>query len=90
MTKEQVSYLQMIGFTLPNLGGMPVTHDHCFARILLDTHFGGRWQKFLPSPAYKNLSAAELKSLTCIGDSIVEGKTDIWQLNKISRGYRCA
>jgi len=51
----------------------PVTKNHCFQRIVLDTLFGGCWYDFLEKgriPAYRQLALNQLQVAIAIARSI--------------------
>ena len=86
-------YVHLTKVVLPKLAqkkglNWPVSEDHCFQRIVLDTVCGGVWYVHLNRPAYKHLTQdqAELAVLLC--HDIVEGRADLWQLNAQSLIWR--
>lgn len=48
-----------------------MTLDHCFARIILDAVAGDTpWMEKIRSPAYKNMTEAQLRKALDIGQSV--------------------
>ena len=66
----------------------PVSEDHFFQRIILDTICGGVWYEYLRRPAYKNLSEDQALRATELCKAIIDGKVDLRQLNYQSLIWR--
>lgn len=65
----------------------PVTLDHCFARIILDHTIGEghqQWDKVLPKPAIKNMSAQQLQNAITLGRKVEAGEVDLCHLDEKS------
>lgn len=89
ITQLQTQYIHSINVILPNLGSKyPVTHNHCWGRIILDNICGDDWRKLLKRPAYKHLSEAQLFQALEIIEKIQSDPEYAHQLNKQSLIYR--
>ena len=87
------SYMHLTKEVLPALaqsGGpnWPVSEDHCFQRIILDTICGGVWYAHLERPAYKNLTYNQAQSAIDLCREIAEGRADLQKLNNQSLIWR--
>ncbi len=88
----EARWLQLIRHTLPSLASArawPVRHDHCFARILLDSVCGGRWYDHVPArPAYRHLSDDRLREAVALAEAVAAGTADLHDLNRASLAWR--
>ncbi len=88
----ETEWLTLTRQTLPALAKgrrWPVSADHCFMRILLDTVHGGRWDRIVQGrPAYKHVDAEQLATAVALGGQVVIGKADLWALNAQSLAWR--
>lgn len=68
----------------------PVHIDHCFARIILDSVIGvdAPWTTKLRAPAWKNMSADQLKAAIDVGQQIALGVLDLAELDDKSLALR--
>jgi methylated-DNA-[protein]-cysteine S-methyltransferase len=68
----------------------PVTLDHCFARIILDNAIGQDrpWTERLPAPAYRHMSATQLRDAIALAERIAAGHADLVDLNDRSLRLR--
>ena len=66
----------------------PIRLDHCFARVILDHLCGRPWREVLPAPAYKHLSAEQLRQGLLIGQAVVQQPGLLDQLNRQSLDAR--
>jgi len=66
----------------------PIRLDHCFARVILDAVCGRPWREAVRAPAYKHLSAEQLRSAIALGDAIRAGAADLGALNARSLQLR--
>ncbi|KQR83351.1 hypothetical protein [Sphingomonas sp. Leaf343] len=67
----------------------PVSADHCFQRILLDTVCGGPWYDHVAGrPAYRYIAADRLDAAIRLGRAVAEGSADLHALNRASLGWR--
>ncbi len=87
-------YLQKVTEELPAKAqasdGWPITDDHCFARVVLDTLFGDEWSRHISrSPAYKHLSEAQLRAAITVADRMLaNGRPAVEELNRQSLRWR--
>lgn len=87
------TYMHLTKEVLPQLAlsyerHWPVCEDHCFQRIVLDTICGGAWYDHLSRPAYKHLTNDQAQRAVRLCQDIVEGRTDLDQLNQQSLAWR--
>ncbi|MEL6785499.1 MAG: hypothetical protein AAFO61_13840, partial [Pseudomonadota bacterium] len=66
----------------------PVREDHCFQRIVLDHVCGGAWYEYLKRPAYKHMSAEQLRGAIAICEKILSNQLDLVVLNRQSLKWR--
>jgi hypothetical protein len=89
-------YLQKVTEELParaqTTDSWPITDDHCFARVVLDTLFEDEWSNHISrSPAYKQLSENQLRAAITIADRMLtEGQPAVEELNQQSLRWRQA
>ena len=94
LTTLRERYLQRVTKGLPEqatkAGDWPIYRDHCFARVVLDTLFEGVWYDHIDrTPAYKQLSTAELREAIAIADRMLEdGKPTVEALDRQSLQWR--
>ena len=87
------TYMHLTKEVLPSLArsdrtDWPVSEDHCFQRIVLDTICGGVWYAYLDRPAYKNLTHEQAQRAVDLCREIAEGRADLQQLNNQSLIWR--
>ena len=87
------TYMHLTNQVLPSLAqnersNWPVSEDHCFQRIILDTICGGVWYEYLSRPAYKHLSEEQALRAVALCKAIVDNKVDLRQLNHQSLIWR--
>ena len=58
-------YQTLVNDTLPATYTQPIRFNHCFGRVVLDWLFGDVWYGHVERPAYRNLTADQLRG--CIG-----------------------
>ncbi|MBC7735907.1 MAG: hypothetical protein H7245_01495 [Candidatus Saccharibacteria bacterium] len=66
----------------------PVSKDHCFQRIVLDTICGGVWSDHIARPAYKNLCRRQVLAAVKLCQEIITDHTDLAALNRQSLAWR--
>ncbi|MEM1409600.1 MAG: hypothetical protein AAGG79_02500 [Pseudomonadota bacterium] len=67
----------------------PASADHCFQRILLDNAAGTVWYNVIEKrPAYRHAPEAILVQAIALGESVLSGTADLWQLNQESLRMR--
>lgn len=85
-------YLRKITTELPAKADntWSITHDHCFARVVLDNIFECKWsEEITESPAYMHLSEAQLQAGIEIADRMLaDGKPTVEELNQRSLHWR--
>ncbi|WP_088893640.1 hypothetical protein [Leptolyngbya ohadii] len=88
-------YLELTNQTPPQLAkqrGFPVRDNHCFQRIILDNLLGQCWYDVLDrgkTPAYKQLTAAQLQEAIALAEAILTHPTSyLEQLNQNSLNWR--
>ncbi len=87
------TYLHLTKKVLPQLArgdehNWPVSEDHCFQRIVLDTICGGVWYDHLSRPAYKHLTNDQAQRAVHLCKSILAGQADLHELNQQSLAWR--
>lgn len=86
-------YIELTTITLPSLAktthrDWPVSEDHCFVRIVLDTLCQDVWYKHISTPAYQHLSETQLNKAIVICEDIIKGRVAIDELNQRSLMWR--
>ena len=86
-------YMHLTKTVLPSMArsgerDWPVSEDHCFQRIVLDTICGGVWYDHLDRPAYKHLTNEQAKNAVRLCQDIGDGRADLQQLNQQSLIWR--
>ena len=86
-------YMHLTKTVLPSMArsgerDWPVSEDHCFQRIVLDTIFGGVWYDHLDRPAYKHLTDDQARTAVELCQDIIDGRADLQQLNRQSLIWR--
>jgi hypothetical protein len=79
--------------TLPSLAkanNWPISRDHCFMRVCLDTALAGPWHLSVKRPAIRHLSDDELEAAIRVAESIVAKPETLAALNKQSLAWRKA
>lgn len=88
----EARWLELTRSILPTLADArdwPVSLDHCFQRILLDTATGGRWYDAIPKrPAYRHAPDATLAEAVRLGEAVAAGEADLHALNRQSLAWR--
>ena len=87
------TYMHLTKEVLPSMArsnrqGWPVSEDHCFQRITLDTICGCVWYEHLDRPAYKHLTKDQAQRAVELCRDIIEGRSDLQQLNEQSLIWR--
>lgn len=94
MTRRKLEerWLHLTRVLLPNIAETrtwPVRLDHCFQRILLDNAFEGRWYDHVPRrPAYRHCDEAALVRAVALGEAVLAGAVDLYELNRRSLEWR--
>ena len=92
-TNLVLDYLYLTRRVMPELAlsskrHWPVSKDHCFQRIVLDTVCGGVWADHIARPANKNLSHRQVLAAVQLCQEIITGQTDLAALNRQSLAWR--
>ena len=87
------TYMHLTKEVLPSLAksdqpDWPVSEDHCFQRIVLDTICSGAWYEHLERPAYKHLTNDQAKRAVELCQNIADGRADLKLLNQQSLIWR--
>jgi hypothetical protein len=86
------TWLTLVKETLPAMAQMhhwPISLDHCFMRVCLDTALGSPWHTLVKRPAIKHLSDDQMKRAICVAQNIVSSPELLHSLNQNSiRGRR--
>ena len=87
------TYMYLTKEVLPSMArsdhtDWPVSDDHCFQRIVLDTICSGVWYEHLDRPAYKHLTNDQAKHAVELCQNIADGQADLKQLNQQSLIWR--
>jgi hypothetical protein len=86
------TWLTLVKETLPNMAKAnewPISLDHCFMRVCLDTALDAPWHTVVKRPAIRNLSDDQIHKAICIAQSLVASPTLLLELNENSiRGRR--
>ena len=87
------TYMHLTKEVLPSMARSdrtfwPVSEDHCFQRIVLDTICGGVWYDHLDRPAYKHLTDDQAQRAVELCKDIIERRADLKQLNQQSPIWR--
>ena len=87
------TYMHLTKEVLPSMArsdhtDWPVREDHCFQRIILDTICDGVWYEHLDRPAYKHLTKDQAQRAVELCRDIIEGRSDLQQLNEQSLIWR--
>jgi hypothetical protein len=81
-------WLQLIRHELPEAArsrpDWPIRLDHCFARVILDHLCGRPWREVLPAPAYKRMSAEQLRTAIGIAEAVQANAADLTAMNHAS------
>jgi hypothetical protein len=66
----------------------PVSRDHCFQRIVLDTLCGGVWYDHIARPAYRQMTYDFATRAAHLCEQIIAGHADLTELNRQSLLWR--
>lgn len=84
-------YLDLVNHQLPKAaaqGDYPVRFNHCFARIILDNICGQIWYQVIDKPAYRHLTADQLKRAIALGKAFLADPQACHIANQKSLQYR--
>ena len=66
----------------------PIRLDHCFGRVILDAVAGQPWREVVAAPAWRHLSAEQLRAAIALGEEILVNRVDLTALNARSLAMR--
>jgi len=84
-------WMTLVGDILPAMAKRchwPISQDHCFMRVCLDTLFGAPWHAVVRRPAVRNLSDAQLGAAISIAEDLVRAPETLAALNRQSILWR--
>jgi hypothetical protein len=84
-------WLKLVGETLPAMAmkhDWPISLDHCFMRVCLDTALGAPWHTVVRRPAIKYLSDEQLLAAISIAKGLVQKPETLDALNRQSIEWR--
>ena len=86
-------YLHLTRQVMPDLAqsgarDWPVSRDHCFQRIVLDTLCCGIWYDHIPRPAVRHLTEPDAAGAIALCEAIIAGDADLAALNRQSLIWR--
>lgn len=64
--------------------GWPISQNHCFMRVCLDTSFGVPWHDVVKRPASRHMTDDQLRKALMVAEQIVETPSLLVQLNHSS------
>jgi hypothetical protein len=70
--------------SMVNTNGWPISQNHCFMRVCLDTAFGIPWHKFVKRPASRHMTDDQLRMAIAVAEQIVEAPGLLYELNRQS------
>lgn len=94
ITALRERYARLVDERLPaaarDAGDWPITEDHCFARVVLDTTFGDEWYGHVDGrPAVEHLSPVDLERAIAVAERMLaEGRALVAELNARSLRWR--
>ena len=77
-------WLLLTNQTLPRMAEhqrWPVSQNHCFMRICLDTSLGAPWHTVVKKPALRHMSDSQLRDAVAVADRVVETPSLLFELN---------
>jgi hypothetical protein len=88
LERLRARWLRLIRHELPEAArtrpDWPIRLDHCFARVILDHLCGRPWREVLPAPAYKHLTADQLRAAIATAEAVRDEAADLHALNRAS------
>ena len=84
-------WLMLTNQTLPRMAEhqrWPVSQNHCFMRICLDTSLGAPWHSVVKRPALRHISDSQLRDAVAVAERIVETPSLLFELNAQSIEWR--
>jgi hypothetical protein len=68
--------------------GWPISEDHCFMRVCLDTTVGAPWHTIIKRPAIRYLSLEQLVAAIAVAEALVSAPETLASLNAQSIRWR--
>ena len=66
----------------------PIRLDHCFGRVVLDAVAGRPWREVIAAPAWRHMTAEQLRAAIALGEAILDGSADLVALDARSLELR--
>lgn len=91
LSRDFETYLNLTREILPSLArerGWPVSADHCFQRIILDSVCGGIWYDHIAKPAVRHMSPDQASAALSLAEGIRDGSVNLHLLNERSKAWR--
>jgi hypothetical protein len=70
--------------SLANTNDWPISQNHCFMRVCLDTAVGVPWHNFVKRPASRHMTDDQLRLAIAVAEQIVETPNLLAKLNRQS------
>jgi hypothetical protein len=77
----------LVNEILPSMAkahGWPISQNHCFMRVCLDTSLGVPWHNVVKRPASRHMTDDQLRAAIAVAEQIVENPPLLVQLNHSS------
>ncbi len=92
-SKDVQQFLHYAKSVLPSIAAAkkntwPISHDHCFMRVILDNICERAWYEIIPSPAYKNLTKEQASAALNLAKQIANEHVSLKTLNERSKQWR--
>jgi hypothetical protein len=68
----------------------PISQNHCFMRVCLDTSLGVPWHNFIKRPASRHMTNDQLRKIIMLAEQILENPSQLVALNQHSIAQRQA
>jgi acyl carrier protein phosphodiesterase len=69
---------------MANANDWPISQNHCFMRVCLDTALGIPWHNFVKRPASRYMTDDQLRMAIAVAEQIVENPKLLLELNRQS------
>jgi hypothetical protein len=86
-------WLELVRDILPGISkqrSWPISQDHCFMRVCLDTALGAPWHIVVRSPAIRHLSDEQLGAAVAVAEALVLAPETLEAINRQSIRWRKA
>jgi hypothetical protein len=70
--------------SMAKANGWPISQNHCFMRVCLDTSLGVPWHNVVKRPASRHMTDEQLRAAIAVAEQIVENPSLLVQLNHSS------